>query len=62
VKKTFTCACGKPIVDFKRQTIGIAAEIDFNYKSCKKLRQPLLIDRTMQKKSIKLRLFDVNGA
>jgi hypothetical protein len=33
VKENVTCACGKPIVDFERRTIGIAAEIDFNCKS-----------------------------
>jgi hypothetical protein len=36
IKNNFTCMCGQPILDFERRTIGIAAEIDFNCKSCKK--------------------------
>ena len=35
VKNNFRCLCGEPIEDFRRQTIGIATNIEFRCGSCR---------------------------
>ena len=39
VKNNFTCKCGEAIHDLQRRTVGIATEVDFSCKFCKKQGQ-----------------------
>jgi hypothetical protein len=56
VKDNFSCACGQPIKDFERRTIGIATEVDFHCTACKKSASALAdCSEYVEKQSLLLR-------